>query len=108
LLVAKRRSQRDWQDARIVSKKGGLNVREFKVLRREVHVAEVKVIAEDPTEAIQRVANGEGNECSAVEYSENMPTNTWSVEIPVGNRIDTYYHNPTNDRFDRKNDPSKR
>jgi len=57
----------------------------FRVQVREVHVQGVVVEAEDGTQAIEKVASGEGcYENDAIEYSHTMETSTWTVGPALG------------------------
>jgi mannitol/fructose-specific phosphotransferase system IIA component (Ntr-type) len=71
-------------------------MKEFIVLKREVNVVAVKVKADNREEAVQKVSDYEGEECST-EYSHTLATDTWSVEEDGK----TYYHNESNGKYDK-------
>lgn len=55
-------------------------MKRYNVLIREVHVSHREVSAESEAEAIEKVANGEGEE-TYLEYSHTMNKDHWTVEI---------------------------
>jgi len=51
----------------------------YLVLRREVHVSHIPITADSKEQAIQKVADGEGEEIF-LEYSHTLAVDTWTVE----------------------------
>jgi hypothetical protein len=54
-------------------------VKRYNVMIREVHVSHREVSAESEAEAIEKVADGEGEE-TFLEYSHTMGKDHWTVE----------------------------
>lgn len=53
----------------------------FKVFVREIHVQQVNIEAASEKEAIQKVADGDGEYTdNTLEYSHSCDTDTWTVE----------------------------
>lgn len=71
-------------------------MKEFIVLKREVNIVAVKIKADNREEAIQKVSEHQGEECST-EYSHTLDTDTWSVED--GGTM--YYHNESTNKYDK-------
>lgn len=56
-------------------------MKEYVVVKREVHLRMVEIEAEDKAEAISMVRRGEGDVVDGyLEYSHDMRTDLWTVE----------------------------
>lgn len=64
-----------------------LGLKKYTVLRREVHVDHVEVIAASAAKAIEKVADGDG-ESVFTEYSHTLDQDTWQVACPDGRTLD--------------------
>jgi len=59
-------------------------LRQFLVAVREVHVQQVRVKAESPEDAKERVVKGEGDQVDdSLEYSHTLDSDLWTVEEEV-------------------------
>lgn len=59
-------------------------IKKFVVLRKEVHVQPVYIQAENATEALQQVKEGEGDyEESEMYYERSLETDCWQVEESI-------------------------
>ena len=60
-------------------------MKKYIVGMREIHIQNVEIEAESPEEAIERVADGEGDFVdNSLEYSHTLNTDTWTVKEKKG------------------------
>lgn len=58
----------------------------YTVLVREIHVSHMEIEAENPEEAIDKIANGEGQEV-CLEYDDTMDSCHWTVDDEDGKEV---------------------
>jgi hypothetical protein len=71
-------------------------MKEFIVLKREVHTVAVKIRAESREAAVTKVSEYKGDEY-CTEYSHTLDADTWSVDEDGV----TYYRNESTGMFDK-------